>query len=230
MEKSPFSDIIKVATALEGGADEIVFVGASVLSLYVKDDGGSTVRQTFDVDVVLHMATRLNAESIRLLLVSRGFRQSAEDAVVCRFRLNDVMVDILSTAETAWIPSNRWFLPGLDHAVELDCEGVRIKVLSLPYYIAAKWDAFESRGGSDPRFSQDFEDIAWLIDHVDELPEQIERADSVIRNHLVEIIGAILRESAMLEALESNMEASTRTSRYASAVERLRRIVGLGSR
>lgn len=132
------TDIITVAKALEGGVDEVVFVGASVLGLYAQDSGQAPIRQTFDVDVVLHMATRLNAESIRVLLVSRGFQQSSEDSIICRFRLNHNIVDILSTAENGWIPSNRWFLPGLEHAIEVDCDGIRIKVLSLPYFIAAK--------------------------------------------------------------------------------------------
>jgi predicted nucleotidyltransferase len=144
-------DIIHVAKALEGGVDEMIFVGASVMSLYVTQSGSSYVRQTFDVDVVLHMASKLNAESIRRLLITRGFKQSSEDSVICRFRLNDIIVDVLSTVENGWIPSNRWFLPGLEHAIEVDCEGTRIKILSLPYFIAAKWDAFQSRGGGDTR-------------------------------------------------------------------------------
>lgn len=96
--------------------------------------------------------------------------------------------------------------------------------LSLPYFIAAKWDAFQSRGGGDPRLSHDFEDIAWLLDQVEELPQLVEQADPLIRYHLQEIIGTILRRSEMLEAIEANMEYTTRARRFQLLKERLMRV------
>ena len=77
----------------------------------------------------------------------------------------------MSTTSVSWMTSNRWFLPGLSHTIRVDIDGIGIRLLSLPYFISAKWDAFQSRGMDEPRFSHDFEDVAWLIDHVVDLDE-----------------------------------------------------------
>jgi hypothetical protein len=62
--------------------------------------------------------------------------------VVCRFRYEDVLVDVMSTQEVGWAPGNQWFANGFDQSITMPLEDVLIRILPLPYFLATKFDAF----------------------------------------------------------------------------------------
>lgn len=226
MHRYPYIESIRlVADAMSRVDDEVVFVGGSVLGLYIRDSVAAEVRPTMDIDVFLHVVSASDAENIRQRMITAGFQQLAEDTVMCRFRLSGTVVDVMSTTSVSWMPSNRWFLPGLSHTIRVDIDGIGIRLLSLPYFISAKWDAFQSRGMDEPRLSHDFEDIAWLIDHVVDLDEILSASDEHVRRHVIHIFELILERSDTLEALRANIEPATREARYQAAIARLRHIV-----
>lgn len=72
----------------------------------------------------------------------------------------------------------------IQHAITYDLEdGLTIRLLSLPYFLATKFAAYHSRGG-DPRTSHDFEDIIYLMDNCSNLVASIRDADQTIRAFL----------------------------------------------
>jgi len=78
-----------------------------VVSLYINDPAADDVRPTKDVDITLEIASVGELEKLRKDLVKKGFVQKSEDEVMCRFRYDDVKVDVMSTKEVGWAPSDK---------------------------------------------------------------------------------------------------------------------------
>jgi predicted nucleotidyltransferase len=103
-----------IAHALGELNSQVVFVGGAVVSLYIDDPSADDVRPTKDVDISLKIASFSALEKIRLSLIEKGFYQTSEDNVICRFRYDDIKVDVMSTQPVGWAPANRWYEPGFN--------------------------------------------------------------------------------------------------------------------
>lgn len=89
--------IRKIAHALGELNEQVIYVGGATVGLYINDPAADDVRPTKDVDISLSIATLGELENIREELNKKGFKQSAEDDVICRFRYDDVKVDVMNT-------------------------------------------------------------------------------------------------------------------------------------
>lgn len=89
--------IRKIAMALGTLNEQVVFVGGATVSLYINDPAAEDVRPAKDVDISLFIATLSELEAIREELTRKGFKQSAEGHVICRFQYEDVKVDVMNT-------------------------------------------------------------------------------------------------------------------------------------
>ncbi|MEO8762767.1 MAG: hypothetical protein ABI416_00675 [Ginsengibacter sp.] len=95
-----------------------------------------------------------------------GFVNDQFSRVICRFTIGAVTVDIMPTGENVLGFSNRWYPKGYKNALEYRKDGNRvIKILSAPYFIATKLEAFKNRGKNDGRTSTDFEDIVFVLEN-----------------------------------------------------------------
>jgi len=100
--------------ALSDLNEKVVYVGGAVVSLYIDDPSAEDVRPTKDIDISFEILSFSELEKLRLSLIQRGFYQTAEDNVICRFRYEDVKVDVMSTREIGWAPANAWFEAGFN--------------------------------------------------------------------------------------------------------------------
>jgi len=173
--------IKKVAYALGGLNERVVYVGGAVMSLYVDDPAAADVRPTKDVDITLNIASLHELEALRIDLTKKGFIQTSEEGVMCRFRFDDVLVDVMGTKEVGWAPANEWFAPGFAHAAKVSLERTTIRILPLSFFLASKFSAFHSRSGKDVRTSQDLEDITYLLDNITTLVEIVLNSPKDVR-------------------------------------------------
>lgn len=97
----------KIAQALGGLNEQVVYVGGAVVSLYIDDPSAEDVRPTKDLDISLEIASLGALEALRASLLEKGFYQSPEDDVICRFRYEDIKVDVMGTEPVGWAPANR---------------------------------------------------------------------------------------------------------------------------
>lgn len=79
-------DTKKIARALGELNQQVVYVGGAILSLYITDESAEDVRPTGDIDISMEIVTVAELESIREEITNKGFYQSSEDNVICRFR------------------------------------------------------------------------------------------------------------------------------------------------
>ena len=197
--------IKKVALALGELNEQAIYVGGATVGLYIHDPAADDVRPTKDVDISLSIATLTELENIREDLNKKGFIQSAEDTVICRFRYEDVSVDVMNTRAIGWAPANPWFEPGFLKKEKLEVEGQTIYVLPLAYFLATKFEAYNNRGQNEPRTSHDFEDIVYVLDNRTDIAEVLLSAPSDVRPFLKNEFELLLQDVKKKEAISGNL-------------------------
>ncbi len=213
-----------IAHALGELNDQVVYVGGAVVGLYVDDPGAPEVRPTKDIDVVLEIASMYQLEELRQKLAERGIHFTSEEEVVCRFRYQNILLDVMSTQGVGWAPANPWFKYGFKKAYVHFLENVQIKMMPLAYFLAAKFTAFENRG-NDPRTSHDFEDIVYILDNRTTLPSDILESDDEVKSFLISRFNIILKDAMWQEAVLAHLEPAVQTERYDMLVQKLKKIV-----
>lgn len=213
-----------IALALGELNNRVVYVGGAVVSLYIDDPSAEDVRPTKDIDISMEIASLGELEKIREVLTQKGFSQSSEDDVICRFRYKDIKVDVMATKAVGWAPANPWFEPGFQHIITFKIDDVEIKCLSLPYYLASKFTAFYDRGIMDPRTSHDFEDIVYILNYTSHLGELISSADAGVKKYLQTCFQDILKDSVKQEAILGNLFYESQELRFNKIMDKLKEV------
>ncbi|MFZ4521079.1 MAG: nucleotidyl transferase AbiEii/AbiGii toxin family protein [Bacteroidales bacterium] len=224
--KIDIDSIIEVATALGELNQKSVFVGGSVVSLYIDDPAADELRPTMDIDIALEIVTLGQLEQTRQTLAKKGFLQDPQQNVVCRFVYQGILVDVMSTKEIGWAPANSWFRQGFEYLEKISLnENMTIQILPLAYFLASKFEAFHSRG-KDPRTSHDLEDIIFLLDNRMNLVEEILSASENVISYLrSEFIALFTPE--MEEAILGHMNPFSRKERYPLLCGKLQTIINV---
>ena len=212
--------IIKtIATALGELNEKVIYVGGATVSLYINDPAADDVRPTKDVDITVKVASMLELENLRETLTKKGFKQSADLNVICRFRYEDILVDVMATKQISWAPANRWFEKGFEHLEKVNIDNVTIQIMPLAFFLASKFTTFEDRGGGEPRTSHDFEDISYILDNrMDWDDVLLTEEDEEVKSFLVERLKRIKDSEIFQEAIIGNLY-------YKSSEERFQRIL-----
>ena len=213
-----------IAQALGNLNEKVVYVGGAVVSFYIDDPSAEDVRPTKDIDLVVEMATLGELETLREQLTQKGFHQTPEDPVICRFRYEDIKVDIMSTNWVGWAPANPWFEPGYHHLMQLEIDEVPIKCLSLPYYLSSKFAAFYDRGINEPRTSHDFEDIVYLLNYTTDVAEQIMASEKDVKDYLAKCFSDILEDETKQEAILGNLFYEDQEYRFQKIMNKLKQL------
>lgn len=217
--------IKKIAFALGELNEQVIYVGGATVGLYINDPAAEDVRPTKDVDISLSIATIGELEQIREAITQKGFIQTAEVDVICRFRYDDVKVDVMNTKAIGWAPANPWFAPGFESRMQIEINGQPIFIIPLPYFLASKFAAYNSRGKNEPRTSHDFEDIIYILDNRTDLVEQINTANEDVKPFLKSEFESILNDKVKQEAILGNLFYESRDERYVMIIDKLKQIV-----
>jgi len=209
----------KIAAALGSLNEQVVYVGGAVVSLYINDPSADDVRPTKDIDLTVKIASLGQLEALREALIHRGFVQSADDSLMCRFRYDDVLVDVMATEPIGWAPGNRWFRQGFDLAWSYRLDDMQIRLLPLSCFLATKFDAFFDRGAHDIWASHDYEYIVYLFNHVSDITDHVLNSETGLKSYLIDCAGKILENTGLKEAIVGHLF-------YESRDERLQLILG----
>lgn len=214
--------IKKIASALGELNEKIIFVGGATISMYVNDPAADDVRPTKDIDLTVKVATYTELENIRVELNKKGFKQSSDLDVICRFKYEDILVDVMATENIAWAPANRWFNKGFINAQKINIDNVEIKIMPLTFFLASKFTAFEERGEKDPRTSHDFEDITYILDNRTDWDDiLINENDFEVKSYLIEKLLEIKNSSIFQEAIIGNLYYETSEERLKLILNKL---------
>lgn len=216
--------IILIANALGSLNERVVYIGGAVVGLYVNNKGAPEVRPTKDIDIVIEIASLMDLEKFRKELAKRQIYVARDEEVICRFSYKNILLDVMATKAIGWAPANPWFKYGFDNPEIKNLGQVKIKIMSLPYYLAAKFAAFVDRG-TDPRTSKDFEDIVYILDNRHSITEDIIGSDAKVKDFLTEELNKILHDSLLQEAVLAHLEPYTQTERFSLITDRINDII-----
>jgi hypothetical protein len=144
---------------------QIVFVGGCAAGLLITDPGAAPIRPTIDVDAIVELASYPELIDIGNRLRQLGFEQPhIEGAPLCRWVREKVIFDLMPVDSRILGFSNRWYGPALENAVGTAVGEHQIRLISAPYFLATKLEAFHGRGQFDYRTSHDLEDLVAVLD------------------------------------------------------------------
>ena len=188
--------LTRVAHRLDPLLPELVFVGGATTELFFTSPAAAAVRMTRDADVICEVTGRVEYHRLGERLRTLGFQEdTSPEAPLCRWTSDGGILDVMPVDEDILGFSNPWYERALGTANWVDLpQGLRIRVVSPPMFIATKLAAFEGRGEGDLLGSHDIEDIVVVIAYRDELVLEVgaEPAESRawiqerIRRHLID--------------------------------------------
>ena len=108
MAENPNIQILETAVALLGTmAEKMAFVGGCATGLLLTDPAASPVRATLDVDVIVEVATLAQYHWLADQLRQLGFIEDAnEDAPICRWKADDIILDVMPSVLALGTHSN----------------------------------------------------------------------------------------------------------------------------
>lgn len=220
-----------IATKLEELCDEVTFVGGCIAGLLITDRAAPDVRFTIDVDCVINVITLSDYHKLEKKLRNKGFRQlMGEDHPICRWEYDGIFLDIIPADKTVLGFSNRWYKEALQNAIiKPVTKSLSIRIITAPYFLATKLEAFKDRGNNDFIASHDLEDIIAIIDGRSEIVEDIASSSTNLKKYLSMEFAVLIKNAMFINALPGHLNYSDESlNRNKIVEERIKAIVDVG--
>lgn len=203
-----------VYDALEELAKDVVFVGGATVSLYT-DRVAEEVRPTDDIDILIELVSYQGYADIEEKLRQKGFINDWESGVICRYKVQGIIVDVMPTSDRILGFSNKWYTPGFSNAIDytLDEKHV-IKIFSPPYFLATKLEAFKNRGHEDGRTSTDFEDIVYFLNNRSTIWKELQNTEPHLKTYIVDSFRDLLNNKYIDEWISVHLEYTEQERQY----------------
>ena len=181
----------------------------------IPEDDEATLPPTDDVDVIIEILNYNDYTAIEEKLRKIGFENDIHSGKICRWKIHGITVDIMPTSNTAISISNIWYPEGFTNAINcvID-ETCTVKILSAPYFIATKLEAFKSRGKNDGRTSHDFEDIVFVLENRNIIWDEINNINSSVKIYLQTEFRRLSYNTSIIEWIDCHVERLSPPATY----------------
>jgi hypothetical protein len=174
--------------------EQVVFVGGCATGLLVDDAGLMDVRPTEDVDAIVEVASLAGYHRLADQLMQRGFKQTmADNTPPFRWYWNRMQLDLVPLDEKVLGFANPWYRVGFEAAMVAEvAQGLKLRHLSAPYFLATKFEAFKDRGQNDVYLSHDLEDIMTVIEGRSTVVAEVSTVSADVRSLVGQSVAALL--------------------------------------
>ncbi|MFM7206391.1 MAG: hypothetical protein ACKO4T_06975 [Planctomycetaceae bacterium] len=225
--------LLRVVRRLAPLLDRFVFLGGAVTELLISETGAPGTRQTKDVDLVIDVVNRGEySESLRGQLVSLGLSEDIRrGAPVCRWVLDDMIIDIMPTRGDILGFSCEWYQFAYDSALPYRLpDGTAIRLVTPACFLATKLAAFGDRGRHDPHASHDLEDLITVIDGRGEIVADLAAAPADLRAYVADRLSQLLARPDASPLIAAHlMPDSASQDRLPIVVDRIRGVISAGA-
>lgn len=218
--------LIHAARLLRPLLDEVVFVGGSVTGLLITDSAAGDPRATRDVDAIAAITSYSAYVTFGERLRKLGFAEDTSDeAPLCRWVNGTTVLDVMPLDEEILGFSNRWYAAAMAAAVRRQlAEDLVVRLVTAPYFIAAKLEAFKGRGKGD-FFSHDLEDLINVVDGRETLASEVHAENAALREYLRTEVSGLLATPQFLDALPGHLRPDpTSQARVRVVLQRLQEL------
>lgn len=192
----------RVVRLLEPVLDRLVFVDGCVTSLMITDPAAAGIRPMKDVDAIADLSSYAIYAALAVQLRARGLRaDTSEGAPAGRWRHGEAVLDIVPTDKSVLGFSNTWYRAAMASDQRVAIAGLPARIITPPYFVAAKLEAFHVRGQADVLASSDLEDIVMVVDGRPQLAAEVERADRQVRQFIAAEISDLMANRRFLDSL-----------------------------
>ena len=180
--------------------DEIVFVGGITLGLLITDVAAAPIRGTTDVDVIAEIVTY--ADYIAFSERLREAHFSEDEELTCRWHHGSLAIDVMALNKDVLGFTNIWYESALRHASTLSLTSrASIRVITAPFFLATKMEAFRGRGNMDYQASHDLEDFVAVIEGRENVVQEVAESPQSVREYLAQAAKSLLAEPRFLDVL-----------------------------
>jgi predicted nucleotidyltransferase len=200
---NPNLELITASSLLRPMLGDLVFVGGAVTSLLVTDEGAGLPRATLDVDAIAEIGSYAEYTAFGERLRALGFSEdTSEGAPLCRWVHSGTILDVMPLDERILGFSNRWYRVAMEAATTHQLfRDLEIRVVTAPYFLATKMEAFRGRVRGDFLASHDLEDLIFVIDGRSTIVEEVQAETPLLREHLHTEIAGLLGAPGFIDAL-----------------------------
>lgn len=119
--------------------------------------------------------------------------------------------------------SNRWYPEALKASVTHKLPGgTEIRLVSAPYFLATKLEAFLGRGKGDFMGSHDLEDVVSLLDGRVSVVDEVLASDPDLRAYIARILGQFLQDDSFIGSIQGNLPPDRASqARFPALMERI---------
>lgn len=209
-------------------SDEMVFLGGCATGLLITDKAAPPLRVTKDVDTIVEAFTLAAYQRFSEKLRKQGFREDFSDgAPLCRWIADDVILDVMPTDSRILGFGNRWYESALKHAeVTTLPSGRNIRMVTAPYFLSTKMEAFDGRGRGDYLLSHDIEDMIAVLDGRPETVNEVQTADQELIENVRARFAQLLIDNRFIAALSGHMPGDQASqARVGLVIDRIEAIV-----
>lgn len=180
--------------------DEIVFVGGVTLGLLITDAAAAPIRGTTDVDVIAEIVTY--ADYIAFSERLREAHFSEDEELTCRWHHGSLAIDVMALNKDVLGFTNIWYESALHHASALSLpSGASIRVITAPFFLATKMEAFRGRGKMDYQASHDLEDFVAVIEGRENVVQEVAESPQSVQDYLAQAVKNLLAEPRFFDVL-----------------------------
>lgn len=221
-------NILEVAKLLGKLSDRLVFAGGAVIGFWITDPGIPSLRITDDVDTISESVSRLDYANLSQQIESLGFRHRLDENVVCRFFYEDkYILDVIPSDPSILGFGNEWLTKCVErdawHLLQPLPDYPKIKVITPPYLLASKFQAYLDRGSGDPFRSHDLEDIFALINGRPEITTELQASETDLKEFINQTLNNLQTHRYFNEILEGHLaNAQESVERAEIVIQRLK--------
>ena len=183
--------IVGVARALADIPEPILFVGGSVVGLLATSLRSAKPRATDDVDLVAFVTDYARLAVLHERLRQRGFSEDVECRVICRWRFQGWIVDVMPPDSEILGFANLLYPSALRHPLIAALDNVVIRHIDAPHFLGTKLLAYEDRGRGEIVVSHDLEDVFAVLNSRPEVVDEMASAPAACREIVLPRLAAL---------------------------------------
>ena len=211
-----------VARGFGALVDDVVFLGGCAAGFLVTDPASPPPRETNDVDVIVEVVSHHDYHAFSKKLRAQGFKEDTSDgAPVCRWLYQSLIVDVMPTNEDILGFSNKWYTEAMHTSEPIQLSnGILIRMVSAPYFIATKLEAFYGRGENDYMASHDLEDLIAVLDGRASIVDEVMEISDLLRSYLAEEFTKLLNNGDFQDALPGHLPPDAASQARISIIQK----------